>query len=51
MLVSNDSTFNCQIGNVTFESGARNNWHKYPGGHILLATGGKGSSQGEGESV
>ena len=32
MLVSNDSTFNCQIGNVTFEPGARNNWHKHPGG-------------------
>jgi len=32
MLVSNDSTFNCPIGNVTFEPGARNNWHKHPGG-------------------
>lgn len=33
MLVSNDSIFNCLIGNVTFEPGARNNWHKHPGGH------------------
>jgi len=30
-LVSVDSTFNCQIANVTFEPGARNNWHKHPG--------------------
>lgn len=31
-LVSNDSTFNCPISNVTFEPGARNNWHQHPGG-------------------
>lgn len=30
-LVPKDSTFNCPIGNVTFEPGARNNWHKHPG--------------------
>jgi quercetin dioxygenase-like cupin family protein len=36
MLISNDSTFNCPIGNVTFEPGARNNWHKHPGGQLLL---------------
>ncbi len=51
MLVSNDSTFNCQIGNVTFEPGARNNWHKHPGGQILLVTGGKGYFQEEGKPV
>lgn len=51
MLVSNDSTFNCPIGNVTFESGARNNWHKHPGGQILLVTGGKGYYQEEGKPV
>jgi quercetin dioxygenase-like cupin family protein len=51
MLVSNDSTFNCPIGNVTFEPGARNNWHKHPGGQILLVTGGKGCFQEEGKPV
>jgi quercetin dioxygenase-like cupin family protein len=51
MLVANDSIFNCPIGNVTFEPGARNNWHKHPGGQILLVTGGKGYYQEEGKSV
>lgn len=51
MLVSNDSTFNCPIGNVTFEPGARNNWHKHPGGQILLVTGGKGYYQEEGKQA
>jgi quercetin dioxygenase-like cupin family protein len=51
MLVSNDSTFNCPIGNVTFEPGARNNWHKHAGGQILLVTGGKGYYQEEGKPV
>jgi quercetin dioxygenase-like cupin family protein len=51
MLVSNDSTFNCPIGNVTFEPSARNNWHKHPGGQILLVTGGNGYYQEEGKPV
>ncbi|MED1421213.1 cupin domain-containing protein [Bacillus smithii] len=51
MLVPYDSTFNCPIGNVTFEPGARNNWHKHPGGQILLVTGGKGYYQEEGKPV
>ncbi|MBO9129467.1 cupin domain-containing protein [Bacillus sp. 165] len=51
MLVSNDRTFNCPIGNVTFEPGARNNWHKHAGGQILLVTGGKGYYQEEGKPV
>ena len=51
MLVPNESSFNCPIGNVTFEPGARNNWHKHPGGQILLVTGGKGYSQEEGRPV
>jgi quercetin dioxygenase-like cupin family protein len=51
MLVSEDSTFNCPIGNVTFEPGARNNWHKHPGGQILLVTGGKGYYQKQDQPV
>lgn len=49
MLVSNDCTFNCPIGNVTFEPSARNNWHKHPGGQLLLVTGGEGYYQEEGK--
>ncbi len=30
ILVNNDSTYNTSIGNVTFEPGARTNWHKHP---------------------
>jgi quercetin dioxygenase-like cupin family protein len=48
-LVPMDSIFNCQIANVTFEPGARNNWHKHPGGQILLVTGGIGYYQEEGK--
>ena len=35
----------CPIGNVTFEPGCRNNWHKHAGGQILLVTGGRGYFQ------
>lgn len=49
MLVPKDNEFNCPIGNVTFEPGCRNNWHKHPGGQILLVTGGRGYYQEEGK--
>jgi len=45
MLVNNDSIYNTSIGNVTFEPKARTNWHKHPGGQILLVTDGKGYYQ------
>ena len=48
-LVPMDSTNNCQVANVTFEPGARNNWHKHPGGQVLLVTGGIGYYQEEGK--
>ncbi|WP_371380997.1 cupin domain-containing protein [Sporomusa aerivorans] len=48
MLVPGDKEFNCPIGNVTFEPGCRNNWHKHPGGQILLVTGGRGWYQEDG---
>jgi quercetin dioxygenase-like cupin family protein len=51
MLVNNDSTFNTSIGNVTFEPGARTNWHYHPGGQVLLITGGKGRYQEQGKAV
>jgi quercetin dioxygenase-like cupin family protein len=49
MLVPFDSPLKCPIGNVTFEPGCRNNWHKHPGGQILLVTGGRGWYQEEGK--
>ena len=42
MLVNNDSTYSTSVGNVTFELGARTNWHKHLGGQILLVTDGTG---------
>ena len=51
MLVNNDSTYNTSIGNVTFEPGARTNWHKHPGGQILLITDGQGYYQEKGKSA
>ncbi len=51
MLVNNDSTYNTSIGVVTFEPKARTNWHKHPGGQILLVTDGKGYYQEKGKSV
>src|SRR6185503_6936702 len=45
ILVPNDGTFNCQIGNVVFEPGSRNNWHTHPGGQILIVTEGTGYYQ------
>ena len=44
-LVPDDQVFNCVIGNVIFEPGARNNWHKHPGGQILIVTHGIGYYQ------
>jgi quercetin dioxygenase-like cupin family protein len=48
MLVT-DKEYNCPVYNVTFEPGARNNWHSHPGGQILLVTGGYGYYQEEGK--
>ena len=44
-LAPNDEIFNCQIGNVVFEAGSRNNWHTHPGGQILIVTDGIGYYQ------
>lgn len=49
MMGATDSTMHVSYGNVTFESGARTNWHSHPGGQILLITGGKGYYQVKGE--
>lgn len=51
MVVPFDSPLKCPIGNVTFEPRCRNNWHKHPGGQILLVTGGRGWYQEEGKTA
>lgn len=48
MLVTGGTAWNCPIGNVTFEAGCRNHWHRHPGGQILLVTSGRGWYQQEG---
>ncbi|HEX9151470.1 MAG TPA: cupin domain-containing protein [Flavobacterium sp.] len=48
-LLVNES--NSVIANVTFEAGARNNWHTHPGGQILLVTDGKGYYQEKGSPI
>lgn len=50
MLVD-DARYNCPIGNVTFEPGCRNSWHKHPGGQILLVTNGQGYYQERGKKA
>lgn len=50
-LVPGDSPLGCSISNVTFEPGCRNNWHRHPGGQILLVTGGRGWYQEEGKAA
>ncbi len=51
MLNAKDDTFNAPIGNVTFEPGARTNWHKHSGGQILLVLSGVGRYQEKGEAI
>ena len=45
-----DSLNPTSVGNVTFEPGARTNWHLDPGGQILLITGGTGYYQEKGSA-
>ena len=51
MLVTRDETFNSSIGNVTFDAGARTNWHKHSGGQILLVTADEGRYQEKGKDI
>ena len=49
IMVPQDETGSYAIGNVIFEPGSRNNWHKHPAGQILLITNGKGYYQEKGK--
>ena len=50
MLATPDSLNTMYAGLVTFESGARTNWHSHPAGQILIVTKGEGYYQEEGKS-
>ncbi len=50
-LSGKDDVFNAPIANVTFEPGARTNWHRHSGGQILLVLGGEGRYQERGQEV
>jgi quercetin dioxygenase-like cupin family protein len=50
-LVSAGDQLNTVIANVVFEAGARNNWHRHPGGQILIATEGVGYFQEKGKPI
>ena len=41
----------CTVSDVTFEPGARNNWHTHPNGQILVATAGTGYCQEQGKPI
>ncbi len=48
MLISVDSLNHTYVGNVTFEPGARTNWHSHPSGQIILVVDGEGYYQEKG---
>lgn len=50
LVPANDLT-DCTVGDVTFEPGARNNWHTHPNGQILVVTAGTGYYQEQGGPI
>lgn len=49
VMVVEDSVNQNSVGNVSFEPGARTNWHLHPNGQIILALGGEGYYQEKGQ--
>ena len=47
-MIKSDNLNPTQVGSVTFEPGARSNWHLHPGGQILLIISGTGYYQEKG---
>lgn len=50
-LLSRDANNDFAVGSVTFEAGARTNWHTHPKGQVLIVTEGKGWYQEKGKSA
>jgi quercetin dioxygenase-like cupin family protein len=51
MLVPQNPAFNTTVANVVFEPGCRNNWHRHPGGQILICIDGEGYFQEKGKPI
>lgn len=49
LLQEKDRNNDFALGNVTFEPGARTNWHTHPKGQVLIVTEGKGWYQEKGK--
>lgn len=50
-LIEADSVFNIPVASVTFEPGARSNWHTHGGGQALIAIDGIGYYQEKGKPI
>ncbi|MDQ1139164.1 cupin domain-containing protein [Pedobacter agri] len=50
-LVAADEITNCNISEVVFEQGCRNNWHTHPSNQILIVKEGTCWYQEEGKSI
>jgi len=48
-LLARDKNNDFVIGSVSFEPGARTNWHTHPKGQVLIVTGGEGLYQQKGK--
>lgn len=48
-LVTKDKNNEFSVGCVTFEPGARTNWHRHPKGQVLIVTAGEGYYQQRGK--
>lgn len=51
LLVARDSNNDFSAGSVTFEPGARTNWHTHPKGQVLIVIEGKGFYQEKGKQT
>jgi len=50
-LVATDAITNCNVSDVAFEAGCRNNWHTHPSNQILIVKEGTCYYQEEGKPV
>ncbi|RFS17735.1 cupin domain-containing protein [Emticicia sp. C21] len=51
LLMARDKNNDFLLGNVTFEPGARTNWHTHPKGQVLIVIEGEGFFQEKGKSA
>ena len=51
MLAPKTASNDYSVGSVTFEPGARSNWHSHPAGQTLIVVSGRGLYQEKGQSV